>query len=141
VRSAPMTFLVCGVIVCCLRGSGRMLAEQPESLENLRHAKLKAAQEWWDLVVTEDQQGSQPVKTAEGFRAAEALRNAQLDVAANKQDRTRTLTAYRDRMQSIYDKTDAYLKAGMAGPETLAEARVHLLEAKIAIKQEEEVKQ
>ena len=140
-HSAPMSFVVCGVIVWCLCGSGRLLAEQPESLENLKHAKLKAAQEWWDAVVAKDRQGSQPVRTAEEFRAAEALKNAQLDAAANKQERTRALTAYRDRMQSIYDKTEAYLKAGMAGPETLAEARVHLLEAKISLKQEEEAKQ
>jgi hypothetical protein len=114
-----------------------LYADQAESVQSLRDDKLKAAQEWWDLVAFRNKVASPIVTPAEEFFAARAVKDAQLDVLSNKQERLHALTVYRDRMQSIYDKINAQAAAGGVEAERVPEARIHLLEAKIWLKEEE----
>jgi hypothetical protein len=136
-RRAVMSGFICAFAVCFPCDGARLYADQAESIQSLRNDKLKAAQEWWDLVAELDKIGSPLATLAEEFAAARAVKDAQLDVVTDKQERLRAMTVYRDRMQSVYDKTlDQAARGGVAAMR-VPEARIHLLEAKIWLKEEE----
>ncbi|HEV2973335.1 MAG TPA: hypothetical protein VGY55_25435 [Pirellulales bacterium] len=135
-RRALILGFICAFAACY---GARLSADQAESVQSLRDDKLKAAQEWWDVVAERDKVASPPATPAAEFAAARAVKDAQLDVLTDKQERLRALTVYRDRMQLVYDKISVLSQAASAGGEAerVAEARIHLLEAKIWLKEEE----
>ena len=112
----------------------RTFAKAPETLQSLRKEKLAAAEEWWKWLVSQDEQA--PVNPAEFRRAASAVKDAQLDLAANKQAQIQALKLYCDRMDDLYRTTDVHRRAGIATIGKLAEARYRLLEAQIWVKEE-----
>ncbi len=138
-RRVVMVLFVVGVATASICSGTRSFADESESLEGLRNAKLNAAQDWWRLLVEKAKAGSPDASPREEFRAAETLKNAQLDVAKNQRERIRALQEHRDRVQSVYDMVETLTKVGANGgePGKLAEARIHLLDAKIRLKEEE----
>jgi hypothetical protein len=134
-----MSFAAGALFISCLASSSRLLADSSESLESLRAAKLKAAQQWWDVVMDKFKAGTQEYSGMDIFRAAKALKEPQIDLATTKQQRIKALEAYRDRMKDIYRMADTWFKAGYpnGGADRVAEAQINLLQAKIWLKEEE----
>ena len=124
-----------GIVVLC--SGANLLADEPDSLASLRKMKLAAAEEW--CAALEARQEAVDVDLVDLLNATKALRDAQLDLAASKAERVRALEVYRDRVQVLFDRIDVLHKAGRRGGEAerRAEARFHLLDAKIRLRQEE----
>jgi hypothetical protein len=129
-------FTIAAACVISAWGGRSLFADEQISVESLRRERLKAAEEWW-LSLAATLHG--PSDYGEYFPPAKALKEAQLELAANKRERIKALEAYRDRMQELYDKINALFEVQAKGgePERRAEARFYLLEAKIRIKEEE----
>jgi hypothetical protein len=88
-RCVAKSLAVCGILTLFLCGASKLLADENESLESLRAEKLKAAQEWWDMLMIKVRVATADPAGADAFRAAKALRDAQIDVAMTKQDRVK----------------------------------------------------
>jgi hypothetical protein len=69
------------------------------------------------------------------LRAAQALRDAQIDVATSKKERIKALETFRDHMQVMYEIVEGRRPA-RSGPDDLAEAQIRVIDAKIALKLE-----
>ena len=136
-----MTKLVnCAAILACFlctaANATTLAAAEGESLDQLRQDKVKAAQQWWDAV-TNTLHGSLDFGVC--FAPSRALKDAQFEIAADKKARVRALQAYCDRNLEVFEKVSALYNVNAKGgePERYAEARYHLLEAKILLKEEE----
>jgi hypothetical protein len=129
------TLLVCSVAGLLLGTRTRLFAEQDDSLVTLRAAKLKAAQQWWEVLAIKIQTARLSPADAAVLKAAQALRDAQIETATSKDERIKALETYRDHMRDMLEAVKARVPV-QAGDDDVAEARIHLLDAKIAFKLE-----
>ncbi len=110
----------------------------PESIDSLRKAKREAAQRWWNATSARTARETEP-DYLQKILASRALRDAELDLSANRAERIAALTGHRDRMQKLFEAIDALNKADALGGEgyQLDEAKYELLEAKCLLLREE----
>jgi hypothetical protein len=123
--------------MCCIVSGGRLSAGDAESIESLRKEKLKIAQEWWDVIQTRDQLGAARPGLDMWHKAAKAVKDAELEVAAEKPSRVRALTTYRQRLEKLNNWAEQQSKAASIDIYELQELRIALIDAKIQLKQEE----
>jgi hypothetical protein len=131
----PKSLLALLVASLLLGSTARLFADQDESLESLRAAKLKTAQEWWDALLRQYSTGAKGRDDPSVLRAAQALRDAQMDVASTKNERIKALETYRDHMRELYEVVEAR-RPGRALDDEIDEAKIYLIDAKIALKLE-----
>ncbi len=131
----PKSLLVWAVAGLLLGTGTRLLAEKDDSLETLRAAKLKAAQQWWEVLTIKIQTARLSPTDDAVLRAAQALRDAQIETATSKTERIKALETYRDHMRNMLDAVKARVPV-QAGDDDVAEGQIRLLDAKIALKLE-----
>lgn len=136
-RRIMLTSIVCGIAACCIVGGGRLRADESDSIESHRKEKLKIAQEWWNVIETREQLGAARPGLDMWHKAAKAVKDAELEVAADKSSRVRALTTYRERLEKLNKRAEEQFKAASIDIYDLDELRIALIDAKIQLKQEE----
>jgi hypothetical protein len=135
-----MTSFVGALTLCWFVSGGRLSAGDVESTESLRKEKLKVAQEWWDLIMTREQLGAARAGLDVWYKAAKAVKDAELDVAQDKSSRIRALTTYRDRMQKLNNWATVQGEAASIDDYQAKELKIAFLDAKIDLKKEQTAK-
>jgi hypothetical protein len=136
-RRTLMMSLVGALTLCCILCGGELSAADNESIESLRKEKLRVAQEWWSIIETREQLGAARAGLDMWHKAAKAVKDAELDIAADKPSRIRALTTYRQRLDKLNHWADQQSKAATIDIYELQELRIALIDAKIQLKQEE----
>jgi hypothetical protein len=131
----PKSLLVLSIAGLLLGTGARLLAEKDDPLETLRAAKLRAAQQWWEVLAIKIQTARLSPTDDEVLRAAQALRDAQIETATSKTERIKALETYRDHMHDMLEAVKARVPV-QAGDDDVAEGQIRLLDAKIALKLE-----
>jgi hypothetical protein len=130
-------FAICAFVIvatevfnCCASA-----ATDADSINGLRTSRVNTAQEWWtDL----NANLGAPTGYSEYFRAAAALRDAQLDAAKHRSERLRALQQYCDRIEMLCKRISTLHSINSAGGESyrLDEANFLLLGAKLRLMEE-----
>jgi len=129
-----MMSFVGALTLCCIVSGGKLSAADAESIESLRKEKLKVAQEWWDVIQTRDQLGAARPGLDMRYKAAKAVKDAELEVAADKASRINALRTYRQRLEKLNNWAEQQSKAATIDVYELQELRIALIDAKIQLK-------
>jgi len=121
-------------LLVCYVGSG--VAAESETVESLRASRVEVAKLWLESLNNNFQPPTDP---SEYYRAAAALRDAQLDAAKGRSERLKALKDYRDEVESLYEKINALHASNSVGGEFYrwSEAKFIFLTAKLRLKEEE----
>jgi hypothetical protein len=97
-----------------------------DSLDELRYAKVKAAEEWVKALSV----GGDPIPQTELLTALGARKDARLEVAKTKKERLLVLDDYHEAITQVYRRT-----AGAAA-HRVSEAKFRMLEAQVWLMEE-----
>ena len=122
--------------------SDKSAQERLKALDKLRQEKLKAAEERYDAVKAAfdaDRLPSFDHYAFDLYPVSKDLKEAAYEAAKTNKDRQAALKGHLDRMNELYERTQAFFAANRKGGEAVNVATTHFwqLEAKVWLLEEE----